>query len=275
MFFLDLLSGACPLMLSAAGALFSEYAGALALFLDGLITFSGFLFFLFSGKTGSMVTGGILAVTVPAATVFIISRLIEKTKADRFISALGMNLLFQSAVSVLSVKFFGTRGVLSSPEFGIPLTMTKIISVVMTGIFISAAIVFLKNTESGICIRITGSDPDVLAARGKNPAIFRSASWAICALFGAAAGCLLTLRVSSFVPNIASGRGWTALAAVFLGNRNPYGTIISVLVICIADTAASGIQNFFPEIPAALPLVMPYIAALMMIIFVPRKKIHL
>ena len=32
MFFLDLLSGACPLMLSAAGALFSEYAGALALF---------------------------------------------------------------------------------------------------------------------------------------------------------------------------------------------------------------------------------------------------
>ena len=42
---LSALAYACPLILCSLGALFSEYTGCLALFLDGLVSFSAFLLF--------------------------------------------------------------------------------------------------------------------------------------------------------------------------------------------------------------------------------------
>ena len=55
------LAYACPLILCSIGALFTEYAGCLALFLDGLVSFSAFLFYTFTVITGSPVAGAVLA----------------------------------------------------------------------------------------------------------------------------------------------------------------------------------------------------------------------
>ena len=60
---LELLSFACPFILASSGALFSQYAGMLALFLDGLITFSGFLTFSFTVLTDNETMGTTLAVS--------------------------------------------------------------------------------------------------------------------------------------------------------------------------------------------------------------------
>ena len=43
--FFSSLAYSCPLILCSLGALFSEFAGCLALFLDGLVSFSAFLFY--------------------------------------------------------------------------------------------------------------------------------------------------------------------------------------------------------------------------------------
>ena len=61
-FFNSLLSAfaySCPLILCSLGALFSEFAGCLALFLDGLVSFSAFLFYTFTVTTGSPLAGAI------------------------------------------------------------------------------------------------------------------------------------------------------------------------------------------------------------------------
>ena len=54
---LNFLSFSCPLLLASTGALFSEYTGTLALFLEGFISFSGFLTFYFTVLTGSVAAG--------------------------------------------------------------------------------------------------------------------------------------------------------------------------------------------------------------------------
>ena len=61
---LNFLGFSCPLLLAATGALFSEYAGCLALFMDGLISFSGFLTYAFTVATGSVAAGMTLSAII-------------------------------------------------------------------------------------------------------------------------------------------------------------------------------------------------------------------
>ena len=55
------LAFSCPLILCSLGALFTEYAGCLALFLEGLISLAAFLDFTFTTLTGSPVLGFVLS----------------------------------------------------------------------------------------------------------------------------------------------------------------------------------------------------------------------
>ena len=113
----------------------------------------------------------------------------------------------------------------------------------MTAFFVALAVVFLKYGRHGLYLRVTGSDADVLKAKGVNPGNLRSLSWCLAALYASLAGILLTLRLSSFVPNISSGRGWMALAAVFLGKKKPLRIVAAVIIFCLADIFAANIPQ--------------------------------
>ena len=258
------------LVLCSLGALFSEYAGCLALFLDGLVSFAAFLHYSITVWTGSPVLGFVLATTICVLITTGFSIIIERFRANRFIAAIAMNLLFGALTSLLSWCFFKTRGVLASEIYRFNAGSVKICTIIVTVIFAAAAISFLRYSKYGLYIRITGSDSDVLYAKGVNPAHIRTLSWALAALYGSLAGCFLGLRLSSFVPNISSGRGWMALAAIFLGRKKPVRIIISVLIFCLADLFAANIQNYVQGIPNSLLLSFPYIVSLLLI-FLPDQ----
>jgi len=215
--------------------------------------------------TGNLFAGITLSLLCDLLLTFLFALIIEKTKANPFIAAIGINLLFSSSVSLLSAIFFKTRGVLTSPEFVFPVLPVKIISLTVTVIMIAVTIWFLRNTQQGSYFRITGTDPDVLLVKGINPEIYRIASWTISGLFACGAGTMLALRISSFVPNLSSGRGWMALAAVFLGKRKLWKIAVCVMIFCGADFFSASIQNLLPGIPSSLLLSLPYLVALLLI----------
>ena len=231
----DMISYSVPLLLASIGALFSEYAGVLALFLDGLISFSAFLTFAFTVATGNLAAGIFLSCSVSVGVTFGFSVLIEKFRANQFISAMALNLLFSALTSCLSFLSFGTRGVLTSPNFAFQPRLVKIAAVITAVILVAAAVIFLAKSRAGLYIRITGSDASVLEQNGVVPGRLRIAAWCLAAFYSSWAGTFLALRISSFVPNIASGRGWMALAAVFLGKKKPLRIVAAVLVFCCAD----------------------------------------
>lgn len=268
----NLLSFSCPLLLAATGALFSEYAGILALFLEGIITFSGFLTYTFITLTHSLVLGLFLSCLVTVTSIFVLSLIVEKFHADYFISALGINLFFSSLVSLLSSFIFGTRGVLTSSDFVFSAKFSEFFSIFVSFFLILAAIVFLKYSKKGIYFRITGSSADILMVKGINPSVYRIFAWTISAFFAFFSGCMLTIRISSFVPNLASGKGWMALAAIFLGKKRPVRMVIAVIIFCAADYFGVHIQNFFPEMPSSVILSLPYVVALLITI-IPHKNL--
>ena len=55
--------------------------------------------------------------------------------------------------------------------------------IIITLVFITAAILFLKKTSAGIYFRITGSNADVLLVRGVSPALYRILSWGVSGFF--------------------------------------------------------------------------------------------
>lgn len=265
------LAYACPLILCSIGALFTEYAGCLALFLDGLVSFSAFLFYTFTVMTGSPVAGAVLACLGAVVITLAFSAVVERGGANRFIAAIAMNLFFGAMTSCLSWVIFGTRGVLTNELFKFSVGTARATAVIVTAVFVAMAIIFLKYGRRGLYIRVTGSDADVLKAKGVNPGNLRTLSWGLASLYGTLAGILLALRLSSFVPNISSGRGWMALAAVFLGKKKPLRIVAAVLIFCLADLFAANIQNYLQGIPSSFLISLPYLVSLLLILIPDRN----
>lgn len=261
-----ILSFSCPLLLCSMGALFSEFAGCLALFLDGLITFSAFTTYSFTLLTHSFLLGTILSLTLTLILVLLFAIIIEKFKANKFIAALALNLFFSALTSLFSSLIFKTRGVLSSELFNFNIVHTRIFTITISIILLTLAVLFLSFTKTGLYIRITGSDSDVLLAKGISPSFTRILSWEISSFFAAISGSLLAMRICCFVPNISSGRGWMALAAVFVGKKKPLRTIIAVIIFCAADFFATNIQNVFPAIPSSFLISFPYFVVLLLVL---------
>ena len=239
---LNIISFCCPLVLCSLGALFSEFTGTLALFLDGMVNFAAFLFFLFFSITKSFCLSFIFTIFTSILLTAVFSWTIEKFKANKFIAAIGMNLLFSALPSVFS-------------------------SIIITVIFICTGILFLQKTRTGLYIRICAKDSDVLLSKGVNPSIPKMTGWALASLYGSLGGILLILRICSFVPNISSSRGWLALAAVFLGKKKPLKIILCVVIFCIAEILAAYIQNFIPQIPTSVLISFPYLVILCLVLF--------
>ena len=267
---IDILAFSCPLLLAATGALFSEYAGCLALFLDSAITLSGFFTYTFSVLTGSVVGGIILSCICMTALCLLFAFIVEKSKAERFIAAIAINLFFGGLVSLLSSLIFKTRGVLTSSQFVFKTGQVNIFSICITVVIVSLAIIFITKSQKGIYFRITGSDSDVLLVRGVDPALYRILSWGLAGFAAGLAGSIMTLRVSSFVPNLASGKGWLALAAVFMGRRRLWKISLFVIIFCLIEYGALLIQNYIPAMPSSVILALPYIVSLA-ITFFPDK----
>ena len=265
------LAYACPLILCSIGALFTEYTGCLALFLDGLVSFSAFLFYTFTVITGSPVAGAVLACLGAVVITLAFSAVVERGGANRFIAAIAMNLFFGAMTSCLSWVIFGTRGVLTNDLFKFSVGTARAAAVIVTAVFVAMAIIFLKYGRRGLYIRVTGSDADVLKAKGVNPGNLRTLSWGLASLYGTLAGILLALRLSSFVPNISSGRGWMALAAVFLGKKKPLRIVAAVLIFCLADLFAANIQNYLQGIPSSFLISLPYLVSLLLILIPDRN----
>jgi simple sugar transport system permease protein len=299
----EILIAAAPLLLAAMGALFTEYAGVLAVFLEGIINLAAFLCFSLTVFTGNTAAGIVSAAAICAALILAVSVFTAKTGANPFLTGLAVNLFSGGIIPVLSSLWFGTRGVispelllagfggqslgqdaagLSVPELFAGGTALSRIAVT-AAVWIGAALLIplLKYSRWGLRFRISGSDPEVLSARGISPERYRILSWLLAALCAAAAGCILTMRLRAFVPNVSSGQGWMALAAVYLGRRRPAGVMGAALVFTAAQygvTLLQGLSAGGGEAAqavytggATLLLALPYLVALLWFVFSRRR----
>jgi simple sugar transport system permease protein len=101
-------------------------------------------------------------------------------------------------------------------------------------------------------LRASGLSPEAAAERGIRPERYRELAWAAASFLAALAGAALTFRVGVYAPGSIAGRGWIALAAVYLGFRRVWGVALAALVFTLAERLGYGVQRFGALPPTAL-----------------------
>ena len=286
-----LLNSAAPLMMAGLGALLSDLSGALGIFTEGFMTGGAFFSWIFAGWTGSVFWGTLISSGLAAIAGFALARFVRLSGANPFIAGLALNLAASGITVSLSAVLFGTKGVLQNLSLKIPgpVIIPLVNDIPFAGKILSGqnpftyaawacaliAAVMLKRTIPGLRLRASGISPEAAAERGIRPELYREGAWALAAFLAALAGAALTFRVGAYAPGSIAGRGWIALAAVYLGFRKVWGVIIAAFVFSLAERLGYSIQSF-GALPATALLGLPSALALLLyfisLVFKKRKK---
>ncbi|MDR0496680.1 MAG: ABC transporter permease [Treponema sp.] len=270
-----LLNSAAPLMLAGLGALITDLSGALGIFIEGFMITGAFFSWVFVGWTGSVFWGTFLSATLAALTGWALARFVRLTGANPFIAGLALNLAVTGITLSLSAAWFGTKGVLLNPGIKIPASVPLIANIPLLGKIFSGLNPFtfaawfcvaifaiaLNRTVPGLRLRASGLSPEAAIERGIRPGLYREGTWAIAAFLAALAGAALTFRVGAYAPGGIAGRGWIALAAVYLGFRKVWGVALAAIVFSFAERLGYGIQSF-GALPSTALLGLPFALAL-------------
>ena len=254
-----LLNSAAPLMLAGLGALLSDLSGILGIFTEGFMITGAFFSWVFAGWTGSVFWGTFLSAALAGFAGWALARFVRLSGANPFIAGLSLNLVASAITLSLSTVWFGTKGVLQNPGISIPSGLSPFAYAAWACALVAAIV--LNRTITGLRLRASGLSPNAAGERGIRPGLYREGAWAAAAFLAALAGAALTFRVGAYAPGGIAGRGWIALAAVYLGFRKVWGVVLVAIIFSFAERLGYSIQSL-GALPATALLGLPSALAL-------------
>jgi simple sugar transport system permease protein len=249
---------AAPLMLASLGALISDLSGALGIFIEGFMNLGAFFSWVIAGWTGSAFWGTIISVFLAGLGGWALARFVKISGANPFIAGLALNLAAVGITNSLSAIWFGTKGVLRNQDLVIP---GRLPFTCAAWAFTVLAAFLVSRSAWGLRLRASGLSPEAAAERGVRPGRYREMAWAAAAFLAALAGAALSFRVGVYAPGGIAGRGWIALAAVYLGFRRVWGTALAALIFTLAERLGYSVQSA-GALPATALLGLPSALAL-------------
>jgi len=252
-----------PVFFAAAGGLFPALAGTLNIALEGLLligAFSSLAVLFFTGN----VTAAIFCAVIAATALSILHIFaVFKLRANLFISGLAINLFSSGLCIVLSDKIFNTKGVVAANNIPGLLNWYLVIGLLL--LLISQILIY--KTPFGYRLRACDKNSAALVSLG-----IKTKSYQICAIlisgfFCGIGGSFLSLNLGVFVSGMSAGKGWIALALIFLGAKRPFGVLIAAFVFAFAEAFSNYAQGFW-SIPLDIILAFPFVCALFAMIFV-------
>ena len=280
-----------PILFAALGGAVAKKAGVTNIGLEGTMLASALAGVVGSAYTQSLFIGALCGV----ATGLLISGLLAyfaiKLKAEIFLTGLMMNMIASGAtvfIMYMLTKDKGTTTKLKSlvfPQVQLPVIkdipfVGEVVSnhnILTYLAFLSVALVwfFINRTKLGIRIRAVGENPKAAESVGINIIRTQVTALLICGFLASLGGMYLSMGyVSWFSRDMTAGRGFTAVAAQYLGRANAGGTLMASMVFGTADALANVLQSL--RVPAEFVQMIPYAATLLGLVFysVNAKRIR-
>lgn len=291
-FIATIIRASTPLILPAMGGLISELAGVINIALEGIMLsaaffgvvvsalgpawFPGLPFWVYPwlGALAGMISGIVLA--------WLIAFFHLELGADIILAGLGINILASGGTVFVMFALTGDKGstsTLASPAMpavtipfvnNIPFINQLLNGENLTGYnamtyaaFISVILVwiFLYRAPLGTHLRSVGENPQAAASVGINVKRVRYIALLLSGALASLGGINLSMGyLTLFQANMTAGRGFIALAAVFLGNKNPVGTLIAALIFGAAGALEAQLGTL--NIPSQLITMIPPIVTI-------------
>ena len=297
------LRATAPILLAALGGLVSERAGVINVGLEGLMLVAAFF-----GVLGSAFApqwwpgaeawvypwaGAVLGLLAALLLALVLAVFHLEFGADLIVAGIGINLLAAGVTVFTMVTLTGdkgsTAGLLSHslPALRIPgLASWPLLDALLNGdggrghhvlIYaafgaVAAVAWLLWRTRLGLRLRAVGENAGAARAAGLPVKRLQYLALAFSGLLAGLGGLYLSMGyLTLFQADMTAGRGFLALAAVFLGARRPLGTLAAALLFGAASVLAG--QLGLLHIPTQVVYMIPPAATVLaMVLFAQRRE---
>jgi ABC-type uncharacterized transport system permease subunit len=268
-----------PILLASLGGLVADLAGVTNIALEGIMLSAALMGVVGSAFTQSAFLGLLFGVLAGVVLSILLAYFRLHLGADGTLTGLAINMLAAGGTvfilfSITRDKAFSTGlQSISLPNLKLPLISSiPFIGEALSGHNVMTYIAFLLvplvgsllyRTRFGIHLRGVGENPSAAAAVGIDVVKTQYYALILSGVLAALGGINLSMGyLSLFVKDMTAGRGFIALAAVYLGGRTPAGVMYASLLFGLADALANqlGSLNIPPQVVLAIPYIVTVVA---------------
>ena len=266
-----------PLILGALAGCLCERSGVINIAIEGQLLFGAFTAAIvasaFGGLWVGLVAGSLAGGLVGLAlAVFAISYL-----TDQIVLGVVLNVLVLGTTNYLYDRLMSqnpnyntgiTFGSIKIPVLSQipiigPIFFDSTVFLYITYIAIIVIQVALFHSRWGLRVRAVGEHPTAADTVGISVLWIRYRNVILGGLLAGIGGAYLTIgSVGSFIPNISSGFGYIALAALIFGRWTPLGALAAALLFGFCEEMALVLPTVNPVLPAPIMNMAPYVATI-------------
>ncbi len=285
---------ATPLILACLAGLYSERAGIVDIGLEGKLLASAFTAATVATLTGSPWLA--LLAGIGGALLFsgVHGLASINFKGNQTISGVALNFLAAGLTTYLGTSWFKRGGFTPqlSPDqrfgplqwpFAAEIRSVPIIGPIYSGLISGYSLItyfaiiavpitawVLFQTRFGLRLRAVGESPKAIDTAGISVTLLRYQALIITAVLVGIGGAYLSIASGAgFIPNMAAGRGYIALAALIFAKWRPWPALLVCLMFGFLDAMQLRLQGIkFPyigEVPVQAIQVLPYILTVILL----------
>jgi len=271
-----------PFVYAALGELITEKSGVLNLGVEGMMLVGAISGFIAMAKTGSLLVAVLCGMAAGALMAGIFGVLTLTLMANQVASGLALTIfgvglsaflgldytsIALGGVADINIPFLSTLPVVGQLFF------SHDILVYCSGALFVAISWFLYKSKAGLLLRGIGEAPKSAHALGYNVIKIRY----IAVLFGGAmaglGGVYLSVAYTPmWVEGMVAGRGWVSLALVVFASWRPARVMLGAYLFGAITIAQFHVQGFGIDIPAQLLSMLPYVATIVVLVFISRDQ---
>ncbi len=281
-FVLSIISASTPLLLAASGELITEKSGTLNLGVEGMMLIGAIAGFATAHDTGSSLLGVLAAAGAGIIISLIFAVLTQTFLANQIAAGLALTIFGHGFAALLGAGYVGIAAptlpklafpLLSKIPFFGPVLFDQNILIYFSFAILIAISWFLRKTHAGLILRAVGDNHDAAHAMGYSVLKIRYGAIAFGGAMAGIAGAYLSLYYSPlWSQDLASGRGWIALALVVFSAWRPYWLLAGAYLFGGITYLSLYLQGLGVPIPSPLISALPYFGTIIVLVLISRDR---
>ena len=255
-----------PLVFAGIGELVTEKSGVLNLGLEGLMLVGAVTGFITLVLTGNYFYSLFLSIISGVILSGIFAFLVLNLMTNQIATGLALTIFGIGLSAMLGKKFAGT------PIDG----LNPYYFIVISFLLVFLVGYFLSKTKSGLIVRAVGENHNSAYALGYN--VIKTRYFTI--IFGGVMSSIAGYYISiCYAPmwqeGMTAGRGWIALALVVFATWKPWRLLVGAYIFGGVAIMQMNLQAIGVKLPGQFFNMMPYIATLIVLVFISSNKVRL
>ena len=255
-----------PLVFAGIGELVTEKSGVLNLGLEGLMLVGAVTGFITLVLTGNYFYSLFLSIISGVILSGIFAFLVLNLMTNQIATGLALTIFGIGLSAMLGKKFAGT------PIDG----LNPYYFIVISFLLVFLVGYFLSKTKSGLIVRAVGENHNSAYALGYNVIKTRYLTIIFGGVMSSLAGYYISICYAPmWQEGMTAGRGWIALALVVFATWKPWRLLVGAYIFGGVAIMQMNLQAIGVKLPGQFFNMMPYIATLIVLVFISSNKVRL